>query len=143
MNIELIPLHPEDKDISDLKKIHTSLSVAKYISISENYFDYVTNTDGAIYYKIIWNGILAGGVHCEYADGTMFMSVCVDELYRRRGIAEAALNQLFLTLTSDVDVIEVNIEETNVPSLLLFQKLGFSKIGKEDELITLRKLLRR
>ena len=123
--------------------IHTSPSVAKYISISENYFDYVTNTDGAIYYKIIWNGILAGGVHCEYADGTMFMSVCVDELYRRRGIAEAALNQLFLTLTSDVDVIEVSIEETNVPSLLLFQKLGFLKIGKEDELITLRKLLRR
>ena len=69
------------------------------------------------------------------------MSVCVDELYRRRGIAEAALNQLFLTLTSDVDVIEVNIEETNVPSLLLFQKLGFSQISKEDELITLCKLL--
>ena len=71
----------------------------------------------------------------------MFISICIDAIYRRHGIAEAALNQLLLAQTNDVDVIEVSIDETNVPSLLLFQKLGFSQIGKEDELITLRKLL--
>ena len=141
MNIELVPLLPEDKDITDLMRIHASPSVAKYLSISDNYFDYVTNTDGVIYYKILWNGILAGGVHCEYSDGTMFISICIDVIYRRQGIAEAALNQLFLSQDDDVNVMEVSIDETNVPSLLLFQKLGFSQIGKEDELITLRKLL--
>ncbi len=142
MNIELIPLLPGDKDITELMRIHASPSVARYISISGDYFDYVINTDGVIYCKILWNGVLAGGVHCEYADRTMFISICIDEMYRRRGIAEAALYQLLLTLTSNVDVIEVSIEETNVPSLLLFHKFGFTQIGKEDELITLRKLLR-
>lgn len=141
MNIELVPLLSKDKDITDLKRIHASPSVAKYISISENYFNYVTNTDGVIYFKILWNNILTGGIHCEYADGTMFISICIDETYRRHGLAKAAINQLFLTQTNDVDVIEVNIAETNVPSLLLFQKLGFSQISKEDELITLCKLL--
>ena len=48
MNIELIPLLHEDKDITDLMRIHASPSVAKYIHISENYFDYVTNTDKVI-----------------------------------------------------------------------------------------------
>ena len=141
MNIELVPLLPKDKDIADLMPIHTSPSVAKYISISENYFDYVTNTDGVIYYKIVCNNALAGGIHCECANGTMFISICIDVIYRRQGIAEAALNQLFLSQADDVNVIEVSIDGTNVPSLLLFQKLGFSQIGKEDELITLRKLL--
>lgn len=70
MNIELIPLLPEDKDTTDLMRIHASPSVAKHIHISENYFDYATNTDKVIYYKILWNRVLAGGVHCEYADGT-------------------------------------------------------------------------
>ena len=141
MNIELIPLLHEDKDITDLMRIYASPSVSKYISISENYFDYVTNTDNVIYFKILWNRGLAGGVHCEYADGTMFLSICIDEIYRRHGIAEAALNQLFLAQSNVVNVIEVSIDETNAPSLSLFQKLGFSQIGREDELITLRKLL--
>ena len=144
MNIELIPLLPEDKDITDLMRIHASPSVTKYISISENFFDYVdyvTNTDKVVYYKIMWNRVLAGGVHCEYADGTMKLGICIDEIYRRHGIAEAALNQLFLAQSNDVNVIEVGIDETNVPSLSLFQKLGFSQIGREDELIILRKLL--
>ena len=64
-----------------------------------------------------------------------------ERLLLRRFIAEAALNQLFLAQSNDVNVIEVSIDETNVPSLSLFQKLGFSQIGREDELITLRKLL--
>ena len=40
MNIELIPLLHEDKDITDLMRIHASPSVAKHIHISENFFDY-------------------------------------------------------------------------------------------------------
>lgn len=141
MNIELVPLLPKDEDITELMRIHASPSVKKYISISENYVNYVTNTDGVIYFKILWNDILVGGIHCEYADKTMFISICIDKIYRRQGIAKAAINQLLLTQTKDVDVIEVSIDETNVPSFSLFQELGFSQTGKEDELITLCKLL--
>ena len=140
MNIELIPLHSKDKDIKDLMRIHASQSVAKYISISDNYFDYVTNTNGVIYYKILWNGILVGGIHCEYVNRKLFISICIDEKYHRHGIAEVALNKL-LDNANNVDTVEVSIDETNMSSLLLFQKLGFSQIGKEDELIILCKTL--
>ena len=141
MNIELIPLHSKDKDIKDLMRIHASQSVAKYISISDNYFDYVTNTDKVVYYKILLNSVLVGGIHCEYINRTLFISICIDEQYRRNGIAEAALNKLLLEKTNDVDIIEVSIDETNLSSLSLFQKLGFSQMDKEDELIILRKSL--
>lgn len=141
MNINLIPLNPKDRDIINLMLIHNSPSVAKYISVSDRYFDYVTSTDGVVYYKVLCDNILAGGLHCEHSDGIMFISICIDEKYRRHGIAEAALNQLFLMQTDDVNVIEVSIDETNLPSLFLFKKLGFSQIGKENELIKLRKLL--
>ncbi len=138
MNITLIPLKPIDSDLTDLVKIHSSSSVAKYISISDSYFEYVTSSKGVTYYKIIADDILVGGIHCEINNGKMCFSVCIDESYRRRGIAETAIRKLLLMFSNDVKDIEVNVENTNTPSLSLFKKLGFAIIGKEDELIKCR-----
>ena len=121
--------------------IHSMPSVAKFISISDNYFDYVTSTNGVFYYKIYCDGVLTGGIHCEINNGIMFLSICIDEKYRRNGIAKKSLNQLFLKQTTDIDFIEVSIDDSNIASLSLFQKLGFLQTGKEDELITMRKSL--
>ncbi len=41
-------------------------------------------------------------------------------------------------MPQEVKAVEVSIDETNNASLHLFQKLGFVKTGKEDELITCR-----
>ena len=66
---------------------------------------------------------------------------CVDVKYRRLGIAEKALKIIISIIPSSVKTIEVSIEETNMPSIDLFQKLGFQVSGQENELITYRKLL--
>ncbi len=127
--------------MDELIRIHQEPSVSRYISISDNYFNYVTETEGVVYYKIMTDGILAGGIHREIHGKTAYLSVCVDEKNRRHGIAEKALKRIISVMPRDVETIEAEIEETNAPSNDLFRKLGFYASGQEDELITYRKLL--
>lgn len=138
MKIELIPLTAADPEIHELARIHQSPSVAEYLSLSDHYFDYVTGTEGVVYYKIIADGVLAGGIHCESNGEILFLSICVREESRRLGIAETALRKLFSSLSGEAGWIEVSIEKTNTPSLALFFKLGFQKTGEAEELLTLR-----
>ena len=141
MKIKLVPLKQDDPDLDDLIRIHNEPSVSSYISISDNYFNYVTKTKNVCFYKIITDGILSGGIHSEIHSKTMYLSICVDEKYRRLGIAEKALKIIISIIPSAVKTIEVSIEETNMPSIELFQELGFQVSGQEDELVTYRKLL--
>ena len=139
MRIKLSPIKQDDPDLDDLIRIHKEPSVSRYISISDNYFNYITETEGVCYYKIITDGILAGGIHSEIHSKTMYLSVCIDEKYRRLGIAEKALKKIISIIPSTVKTIEVCIEETNMPSICLFQKLGFQFAGQDNELILYRK----
>ena len=141
MLIDLVPLKSDDSDLDALIGIHQEPSVSRFISISDNYFNYVTETEGVCYYKIITDGILTGGIHSEINDKTMYLSICIDEKYRRLGIAEKALKKIISVMPCDVETIEANIEETNTPSTALFQKLGFQVSSQDDELVTYRKLL--
>lgn len=141
MLIELIPLKHGDSDLDALIGIHQEPSVSRFISISENYYSYVTKTEGVCYYKIITDGILTGGIHCEINGKTLFLSVCIDEKYRRHGIAEESLKKLLSILPNVVKTIEVSIEEANIPSIRLFQKLGFQFSERNHELITYCKSL--
>ena len=141
MLINLVPLKCDDSDLDALIGIHQEPSVSRFISISDNYFNYVTETEGVCYYKIITDGILTGGIHSEINDKTMYLSICIDEKYRRLGIAEKALKKIISVMPCDVETIEANIEETNTPSTALFQKLGFQVSSQDDELVTYRKLL--
>ena len=136
--IELIPLTSTDSEITELRKMHHTPSIAKYISISDQYFDYVTGSEGVVYYKITADGVLTGGIHCEYNGGILYLSICVMEKYRRQGIAEAALRKLFSALPDEVNMAEVSIDKTNINSQFLFQKLGFTMVGRDDELFTYR-----
>ena len=143
MKISLVPLTISDRDLASISRIHNQPSVEKYIKASENYFDYVTNSEGVIYYKVIADGIVTGGIHSETVKDTMYLSICIDEQYRRRNIAETALKQLFAQLLPcAVKTSDVSIDEKNTPSIVLFQKLGFKQIGKEDELNIYRLFLR-
>ncbi|MBR6050053.1 MAG: GNAT family N-acetyltransferase [Clostridia bacterium] len=141
MLIELVPLKPGDPDLDELIRIHQEPSVSRFISISDNYFNYVTETEDVCYYKIITNERLAGGLHSEIHSETVYLSICVDEKYRRLGIAEKSLKKFFSIMPSYIKTIEASIEETNIPSVLLFQKLGFQVSEQDNELITYRKFV--
>ena len=141
MFIELVRLKHGDSDLDELIRIHQEPSVSRFLSTSDNYFKYVTGTESVDYYKIIVDGILVGGIHSEIDSNTVSLSICVDEKHRCLGIAEKSLQKFFSLLPSAVKTIEVFIEETNIPSILLFQKLGFQTSEKEQELIKYCKLL--
>lgn len=45
----------EDIDIPQLRTIYQLPEIARYLSISESYFRYVTNTEDVYYYKVYDN----------------------------------------------------------------------------------------
>ena len=55
MKITIERLLSKDKDLEKLFLIYCQPSVSRFISISDNYFNYVTETEGVNYYKIIAN----------------------------------------------------------------------------------------
>lgn len=143
MKIGLTALTRGDKDTAALAAILDSPSVRRYISVAPNYFDYVTGTADVVYYKILSDGVPVGGVHLETDGETCYLAVCVAEGYRRRGIAGSALRLAESLLPEEVKTLEVSIDETNLPSLSLFEKLGYTSEEKEDGLIVCRKRIGR
>lgn len=73
-----MPLTVTDKDSTRIMQIHNQPSVKKYIKISEQYFDYITTTEGVVYYKIIVDDLVVGGIHTETSNNVMFLSICID-----------------------------------------------------------------
>ena len=138
MEFELIPLERSDPDLPRLKELHQEESIARYIHISEHYFSYLTETDGVLYYKIKSGPLLLGGIQCEIMDDTLFLSICVGEDHRRRGIAFAALKAMASGLPEGIRRIEAAVDAENTPSLRLFEKLGFRRSGWAEGLLTYR-----
>ena len=118
---------PRDVDIPVLANIYRLPEVKQYISIDEdNYWNYVASTKNVFYYKVLFQNRLAAAVHCELMEKTLFMDIVVFHEYRRQGLGSAILADLQSgVLPLDFSKIEVFIDEANVPSLRLFEKMGF------------------
>lgn len=134
MELMLLPLVKDDPEIGAAKKMHDEPTVSKYISISDDYFDYVTTTENVTYFKIEVQNEFVGGLHTEVTGTVMYLSICIRPQYRRKGFAASALKKLIPQIPHAVKKMQVSIDETNVPSIRLFEGLGFSKIGQEEEL---------
>jgi len=135
MDLMLIPLVQNDSEISIAKKMHGEPTISRYISISDNYFDYVTNTENVVYYKIRFHNEFIGGIHSEIAGAVLYLSICIKPEYRKKGFATYALKKFISFIPHTVEKIQISIDETNIPSIRLFESLGFSKTGQEEELI--------
>ena len=122
---------------SDIYFIEHIYSVKRFISISDNYFDYVTKTENVYYYKILLQDKLIGGIHIEKYDDKLYLSICIDPLYQNKGYAKYSLNEVLKLF--DFKEIEVSIEEDNISSIKLFESVGFKCIVQEDELLMYKK----
>ena len=136
-NVSFELLKENDKDSDQLKNIHNIESIKRYISIGENYFDYVTKTENVFYYKILLDNKLIGGIHVEKYNDKLSLSICIDPLHQNKGYAKYSLNEVLKQF--DFKEIEVSIEEDNVSSIKLFESLGFKYIRQEDELLIFKK----
>jgi ribosomal-protein-alanine N-acetyltransferase len=59
------------------------------------------------------------------------MNVAVHPDFRRRGIAEALVNRLVEELKAiDSHSLTLEVRASNVPAISLYEKLGFSEVGR-------------
>jgi ribosomal-protein-alanine N-acetyltransferase len=64
-------------------------------------------------------------------DESDVMNVAVHPDFRRRGIAEALVNRLVEELKAiDSHSLTLEVRASNVPAISLYEKLGFSEVGR-------------
>ena len=130
-------MNENDKDIPYLTSVFRLPKISRYISIDEqNYWHYVTSSDNVYFFKIYDDDSLAATTHCEVVDRVLYMDIMVIPEQQGKGIATTVLKDIQLgNLVSGFDRIEVAIDENNVASIRLFEKMGFDFVSKEDELL--------
>ncbi len=130
-------VNTNDPDISYLASILKLPEIARFISIDENnYWNYVTQTENVFYFKVLDNDNLVATTHFEISDKVLYMDIMVIPQYQGKGIATEILIDIQSgKLSLDFDKIEISIDETNVASIALFEKMNFVFVSKQDELL--------
>lgn len=127
-------LERNDSDISVLRKLHNDPSVNKWLSIGDNYFEYCTSTQNVQYIKILLSGAIIGGIHLERDNDILYLSIFIATEYRQKGYARECVGYIIDKFTEGINFIKVSIEEENIPSIKLFESLGFVFEDQEEEL---------
>ena len=129
-------MNENDKDIPYLTSVFKLPEISRYISIDEqNYWHYVTSSENVYFFKVYDDKSLVATTHCEVVDRVLYMDIMVIPEQQGKGIAATVLKDIQLgNLVSGFDRIEVAIDENNVASIRLFEKMGFDFVSKEDEL---------
>ena len=126
----------DDTDIPQLITIHQMPEISRYLSISDNYFSYVTNTENVYFYKVCEDGELVGSTHIEKQGTTLFMDILVFPEFQRTGLGTKIVKDIQNDIFGlDYERIEISIDERNTASLKVFENTGFIRVSKEDELI--------
>lgn len=129
-------LSENDGDISQLLEMYQQPDVMRFLSISGNYFHYVTNTEGVYFYKVCRNKKLIGAIHIEKHGNILYMDILILPQFQRRGFGTRVIKDIQDDIFGlDYDRIEISIDEANTASLKLFENAGFLFVSREDELL--------
>ena len=126
----------DDADVSKLVEIYQAPEIARYLSISDNYFHYATNNKNVHFYKVYKNDELIGTTHLEQQETVLFMDVLVFPKFQRAGLGASIVKDIQDDIFElGYKSIEISIDEENIGSLRLFEKAGFAFVSKEAELL--------
>ena len=129
-------LSEDDVDIPQLLKIYQLPSISQFLSISDNYFHYVTNTESVYFYKVYEKEKLIGTIHLEKDEKLLYMDILIFPEFQRMGFATRVIKDIQNDIFGhNYDRIEISIDESNIASLKLFENAGFTFVSKEDELL--------
>lgn len=70
-------LSEDDVDIPQLLKMYQLPSISQFLSISDNYFHYVTNTESIYFYKVYENQKLIGAIRLEKNENLLYMDILI------------------------------------------------------------------
>ena len=130
-----IMVSQEDKDILLINEMHSKPEIKKYISISDNYFNYVTTTENVFFYKVYKNRNLVGTVHLEKNDNILYMDILIFPEFQNVGLGTKVISDIKNDIFNlNIKKIEVSIAESNIPSLKLFEQSGFKFVSQDNGL---------
>ena len=125
----------DDADIARISAVYDLPEIARYIAIGEQYFNYVTGHETVYFYKIFDENALIGTIHLETQKDTLYLSVVVFSQHQNTGYGTKILTDIQKDVFGlGYKRIEVSIDETNIASIRLFEKVGFAFVSQEDEL---------
>ena len=87
-------LFENDADVPRLAEIYQEPEIARYLSISDNYFHYVTNNENVHFYKVYKNGEMIGTTHLEQQEIVLFMHVLVFPKFQRVGLGTQIIRDI-------------------------------------------------
>ena len=127
----------KDTDIPLLLEIHSLPEIKCFIDINtKKYFKYVTKSNNVFYYKIFDEDTLIGSIHCELSGKTMYISLLIFPEHQNKGFGTKALREVINgSFLLDFETIEVSINNDNLPSLRLFENVGFIRTSVDGGLI--------
>ena len=129
-------LSKNDSDIFKILQIHRLPDISRFLSISDNYFNYVTNTENVYFYKVYENEKIIGTIHLEKYDHLLYMDILIFPEFQRRGFATKVIKDIQNDIFKlNYKKIEISIDKSNIASIKLFENAGFRFVSKEDELI--------
>lgn len=133
----------DDEELEIIKKNYDKPSIERFVAVDkDNFWDYVTETENVYFYKLYKDGSLAGTVQCELSDKILYLAVVVFPEFQNKKIGTDALKYVIDGKTGlEFNEIQVSVDEKNTASLHLFQKVGFTCICQEDELVDLQYIM--
>lgn len=137
MNNELnyVLLKNGDKDIELLKQYLLIDEIKKYISFSDNYFEYSCNNEFVYDYKIYLNEVLIGDLTVEEDNDVIYLSIWILPEYWHYGYAKSSIEWIISKYkNTKFTKIKVGIDENNVASKKLFKNLGFIYVNSDEEI---------
>ena len=129
-------LSASDSDITALESAYRAPDTARFLSISDSYFNYVTTTDNVHFYKVYMSDTLVGALQLEIEGEVLFMSVLVFPEQQGRGIGTKIVSDVCNdNFGLGFAKIEISVDRCNIASLKMFESFGFMPLGEENELI--------
>ena len=130
-------LSEEDADIPGLLRIYHQPQVSRFISIGDNYFQYVTGTENVNFYKVYASENLIGTIHLEKCKDTLYMDILILPEFQKKGFATRVIRDIQNDIFAlGYKRIEISIDESNIASIKLFENAGFVFVTRDDELIS-------
>jgi len=91
-----------DPEISNIAAAYRLPSISQFISIADNYFDYVTSGANVFFYKVYENGRLVGTTHLETQSDTLFRISWYCPIFKAKG-SEQRFSRIYRTTYSGWD----------------------------------------
>ncbi|MBD5144361.1 MAG: ribosomal protein S18-alanine N-acetyltransferase [Ruminococcus sp.] len=85
--------------------------------------------------KAVTLAAFCGDVLCGFITGVYLLdtadiySVAVSENYRKKGVGKLLLEEFFDQLPEDVKNVCLEVRESNIPAIKLYEKTGFEQVG--------------